>query len=216
MPLSHPPKHKLMEYSEGLVFSTARLNPNVATHVKKCAKCQQEVAEMRRTICVLNGIEEIEPSAQFTADILRASRSLPRKRRSTFAIVRTAAVAASFAAFAAIVPAYVMQSDLTMPELPSINGNSSSNAVLVMPVSDTKSVSQEESLLVPAVMGDHRELDTAWEQAQHRALNAYDDDIAEAELAYSNNRALTRASALISETRARKARTLKDVYTEGP
>lgn len=203
-----------MEYAEGLVFSTARLNPNVAQHVTQCAKCQGEIAEMRQSICLINGIEEIEPTSQFTANVLRAARQVPQERRSTFTIVRTAAIAASFVAFAVIAPAYVMQSDLGLTEFPSVVETVQQKAE-IMPISFVEPVTREEALLTPAVMGKHSEPDTAWERAQHRALHAYDDDIAEAELALSSNRALTRASALVSETRARKVRTLKDVYTEG-
>lgn len=204
-----------MEYAEGLVQSTARLNPNVAAHVTQCAKCRKEVNAVCLSIMVVNGVDNIEPSTQFTQDVLRAARSIPRERRSTFAILRTATMAASLAAFAAIVPAYVMQSDMNLPAIPEVSQSVVRSTTTVTPSAYVEPETREETLLVPAVMSDHHEPDTAWERAQHRALNAYDDDIAEAEMALSNNPALTRASVLISQTRARKARTLKDVYTEG-
>ena len=74
--------------------------------------------------------------------------------------------------------------------------------------------SKVEALLTDAVMGSHREPVNDWERAQYRRLHAYDDDIAEAELALASNPGLMRASNIVASIRERKDRTLRDVYIE--
>ena len=50
----HPREGLLVEYAEGLVDSTARLNLEVASHVSGCARCRGVVDGMRGCFDVVN------------------------------------------------------------------------------------------------------------------------------------------------------------------
>lgn len=212
--IKHPPQAALMDHAEGLVGFTARLVPDVVAHVAICPQCQSRVDEMKADIRLINQLDSVEPSSEFSSSVLLAARKVRGRRRTTASFLKTSAVAASLALFAAVLPTYVMQPE-QMKSFDAIEQTVTEVTkaeLFVMPISGK--ASPEETLLAPAVQGAHRSPGSDWERAQHRALEAYDSDIAEAELALASNRALTRAYVLIDQSRARKARTLKDVYTE--
>lgn len=212
--IKHPHETALMDYAEGLVGSQARLAPKVVAHVAICAKCQSRVDAMKTSIQVIDTLDEVAPSTTFTASVMLAARQEKNRHHAVISFLKTGAIAASLALFAAVVPTYVMQPE----QMNSFDAVEKSVAEItrvdLFSLPKSSSATPEETLLAPAVLNTRRAPASDWERAQHRALEAYDTDIAEAELALSSNRALTRASMLIDQSRARKARTLKDVYTE--
>ena len=70
----------------------------------------------------------------------------------------------------------------------------------------------EEELLGKALASPVWSPHGRWEQAQWRALNAFEDDIDEALEALKNNPALARAGAVVNSNRERKKETLKALY----
>lgn len=212
--IKHPHKTALMEHAEGLVGSHARLTPVVVAHVAICAKCQAQVDEMKASIRLIDNLDTVTPSDNFTATVMMAARQEKRRHRAVLSFLKTGTVAASLALFAAVVPTYVMQPE----QLNSLDAVEQTVADIthadVFSLPRSSVATPEETLLAPVVLSPRRSPSSDWERAQHRALEAYDTDIAEAELALANNRALTRASMLIDQSRERKARTLKEVYTE--
>lgn len=215
MSAKHPHSSSLLEYAEGLIDSTAALSPDVASHVSKCSCCQSAVNEMRGSLEVINGVYEIEASGDLKASILLAARNTPimptqSMHRNIFgrvALVASLIVVAMFAW------------DATHQKTAKfINSGPVQSVVVtqasVLPTMDMSSTKAEE-LLAGAVRSSHREPGNDWERAQHRVLDTFDDDIAEAEMALANNPGFRRASNVVTSIRERKGRVLKDVYIEG-
>lgn len=210
----HPQKSLLVEYAEGLIDSTARLNPEVAFHISECSYCRNSVEAMQKSFRVIEEVETIEPRGDLTAAILLAARNTPVMPAehiggNLFGRLAAAAVVV-FAAGFAWEATHQTTAQFVTPSYESTTPVIKSSSVQAR----NTEASPTEELLSNAVLGSHRAPGTDWERAQHRALHTYNDDIAEAELALANNPALIRASDMIASSRQRKDRTLRNVYTE--
>ena len=211
----HPHNHLLVEYAEGLIDTTARLNPEVASHVSQCDHCSEVVADMRQSFRVIDEVEIIEPCGDLAASILLAAKATPVRSgqgRMNRVFVGKMALAAALL--------LVIGGGLRMQSEPKSIHVESTYAVEtpivqadVIPVAGVWS-DQIEAILSDAVMGSHRTPSNDWERAQHRAVDAYDDDIAEAELALANNPGFVRANFVAMSNREQKTRTLRNVYIE--
>ncbi|MFP6615854.1 MAG: hypothetical protein VCB26_05580 [Candidatus Hydrogenedentota bacterium] len=210
----HPHKFSLYEYAEGWIDSTARLDPEVASHVSSCGTCQHKVDEIRGGLEVVEGVETIEACGDLKASILLAARNT-----RAMTIERVGSEVFGRLAFAA---GLVLLAGFSWDAVDQRAGEFSEGEFAdeaqvaraeVLPAMNVLP-SKVEALLTDAVMGSHREPVNDWERAQYRRLHAYDDDIAEAELALASNPGLMRASNIVASSRERKDRTLRDVYIE--
>lgn len=210
----HPEKSALLEYAEGLIDSRARLDTEVASHVSQCHACQNRVDTIRAGLVVVSRVDAIDPSIDLTASILMAAKrakAQPTAERQRSRIGRLAF--SSGLTVAAILIWGVLQSS-TVERVDSSNaGEAIVQQADALPMLNSIP-SKVEQVLTEAIMGSHRSPKDDWARSQYRALNAYDDDIAEAELALANNPGLSRASNLIASVRARKSHTLRKVYIE--
>jgi hypothetical protein len=210
----HPHRSFLFEYAEGLIDSSGRLSLDVASHVSGCAACRAIVAEMRGSLEVIDGVETIGACGDLTASILLAARNTPvmAPERRGMRVLGRLSLVAGLVLVAAISWDGTWEDPAGLVETSFVE-----EAVVVR--ADVLSVldvlpSEVESLLMDAVMVSLREPVNEWERAQYRALDAFDDDIAEARLALASNPALTRASNVVALNRERKDRVLRDVYIE--
>jgi hypothetical protein len=215
MSIKHPHRSSLLEYAEGLIDSTAALAPEVALHVSKCTTCKSVVSEMRSSLDVINGVEEIEANGDLKASIVLAARNTPIMPTQTV----SSNIFGKVTLVASLIVVVMFAWDATHQQTAKFISadpaqNISVTQATVLPAMDV-SPTNAEKILAVAVQGSHRQPSSDWERAQHRALDVFDDDIAEAEIALVHNPGFRRASNVVTSIRERKGRVLKDVYIEG-
>lgn len=215
----HPDSQALMGYAEGLVDRQASLNPEVAAHVRSCSACQEQVREIRESLRIINEVETVEARSDLTASILRAAQQAPTASRSSGSRLRIVALVAC------VLLAVVLGLQEEVPA-PSTSQVAVSDAVL-------QSVSLErvaaiialhppvaqstpaEDLIGPAVSKSRRSPRTAQEYAQYKAVDTYNDDIAEAQYALTVNPALGYAYDTIVTTQKVRDELYVSLYMDG-
>lgn len=207
---SHPSRHALLGYVEGLLCRHVALAPEISRHIARCDRCKCETVAMRRSLDLTNDAAEIEPSRHFTASILMATRNValeppvpwPRSVRGYASVAMLVAVVAL--AYTGIAAQYSLNTDTEGIE----------RKAAVVSFDMLRRLSTEEKVLGPAIMSAEWEPQGKWERAQRRALDILDDDLAEALAAFKDNPACVRASSVVTSIREKKVETLKAVYLE--
>lgn len=215
---SHPSKHDLLNYAEGLADHTETVDAEIASHLGTCGYCRADVAQSVRVFRLTRRTVSIEPSRESHARLLLAARNeqrIVRERSAWRALysVRGLAYAMAGVLLVAVTlgtardtreqnPLDVM-SDTTRPM----------NAGLLS-FEHLRHASQEEEVLGTAILSSGRTPSTEWERQQIREAGALDSDIAEALIALRNNPACIRAGQLVQENRNRLKITLTALYVE--
>lgn len=209
----HPEREALFEYAEQLEAGRAAFGSEIAAHVRDCVVCAGEVRTMRQSIALTESVKTLEPTEALQASVILAMKSqrLEDKRQARQRMVKSAAFAAGFA----LVCSVVVQSQSVYKSEGVVRiGPASKNAPVPIPFEILSLDSPEERLLEPALASTYWRAESAWEQAQQRALQSMDADIDEALAALQSNPALVRAGSIVQANRERKRQTLKTLYAE--
>ena len=225
--LRHPHGTDLLAYAESL--SGRRSNPisaKIAAHVVQCKACTAEVAAMRRSLEFVQEAAELEPSAQFTAQLLLAAKNerqaiqtVPVQgllgqvwaatRGFAYAAGLILAVALSFGAGLRDGSPSLLHDPIAVVSLPTAASLESES---LRSPADVRHVASEIETLAAAVNTPSKTPPNQWELEHRRAVTALDADIAAARAALAQNPGCERASQIAASNLARQAKTLRALY----
>jgi hypothetical protein len=218
--LAHPCKHELMAFAESMVDNQATVNAQLAAHVNSCATCTCEVRAIRATLKAVAGAPALEPSPEFTADLLRAAQ----KARAVPPAAQRGAVGAAVAVAkgAAVAAALVMAASISFSAALSEPQPERRAEAAVAPVAvaaapaeeaglDASQVLREIQIFAAAISVGHGPVGP-WEREQLRSVVALDAELQAAMEALEKNPGSARASHVYHANLQRKAKTLKSVF----
>jgi len=214
----HPNKQELLAYAESCVDGHA-VSALVGGHVAACSSCAAEVTAMRSSLEYVAEATDLEPSSEFTAGLLlaakqeRATVQAARVRRSTWALTRGAAYAATLLLVAALSFGFALDTGAT----PAQARLTPQPVHLAEPVSNPETVRRmaaEIQTLAAALGASSATPRSPWELERRRAASTQSADIAAARAALARNPGCVRASRLMDANLERLPRTLKALYVE--
>lgn len=215
----HPCKCELMGYAASLAGRGGALSVKVGGHVAECKKCQAEVEGMRGSLEFVHSAPELEPSPDFTRELLLAAKSerqLLQQRRGRQALVRVAK-GLSYAAGILIVGAVCFGAALSGG---SAEESTVHAAVQPQPADAAASpemlrkATAEVQTLAAALSFQPKNPPGPWELEYRRAVKALGADIEAARAALERNPGCSRASRMIQSHLQRQAQTLRALYVE--
>lgn len=221
---SHPKPVELLRYAEGLEDGHVHMAPEVVRHVADCAECRSEVEAMRFSLCAIAQSTPIEPTTEWTAQVVTAARREGR-RKVTKRYTRPAMAAAAALIVASVIGAIRIAPGRT-PDISETAAVPSSAPVAIENravafASDTRSVgvallseTVEEEVLGDALLDTNRPPSSAWEAAHLSAIRELDANIEEGLAALASNPGLVRARLLVNASREQKRELLKTLYLE--
>lgn len=217
----HPGKHELMTYAESLAGKGGALSVKTGGHVAGCKACQAEVDGMRGSLEFIHSAPDLEPTADFTKQLLLAAqneRKLLRQRRGRQAVI-SIAKGLSYAAGILVVGAVCFGAALTggsngdmtvhaavRPDQAAADGGISPEVL--------RQAAAEVQTLVAALSFQPKTPPSPWEIEYRRAAQALGADIEAARAALERNPGCARATQLIGSHLQRQAQTLKALYAE--
>ena len=225
--LRHPHGTDLLAYTESLSAKRgAPISAKIAAHVVQCKKCTAEVAAMRRSLEFVQEAVDLEPSAQFTAQLLLAAKNehqvvqtIPVRgalrqawaatRGFSYAAGLILAVALSFGAGLRDGSQSLLRDPVAVVALPTTTYLAS--GALRSPA-DVRHVASEVETLAAAVNTPSKTPPNQWELEHRRAVTALDADIAAARAALAQNPGCERASQIAASNLERQAKTLRALY----
>lgn len=221
----HPDNQALLGYAESLVDSQALLNTEVFSHIQTCESCMAKVQEIRKSLVVVNEVDDIEPTGDLTASIMMAAKQSPRTTTKLRSWARTGALAASALFIATFGLGYINQQQPAVQPTPTQETATLQKIELEAEAAKTieemtkryEPVAQStpvEKLVAPAVKASSVYPMTEQEREQMRALEVYGEDIDMARQALERNPGLVRAYDTIVTTQEVRDDTYLKVYME--
>jgi len=215
----HPRKHELMGYAESLAGKGGALSVKIGAHVAGCKSCQAEVEGMRESLEFVHTAPELEPSPDFTTQMLlaaKAERQNLEKRRARQALL-SVAKGLSYAAGILIVGSVCFGAALT--------GNSDQDSTVHAAVKQNtpdnaaspemlRKAAVEVQTLAAALSFQPKNPPGPWEIEYRRAIEALGTDIEAAKAALERNPGCSRATRMINSHLQRQAQTLRALYVE--
>jgi len=217
--MTHPGKQELMAHAENLAGGRTPISAKTGKHVTTCSACKAEVAAMRTSLEFVASSPDIEPTAEFTAELLgtaqRQRRALTRRpvRRAAVAAAKGLACAAGIAMATALCfgaaldsPTMAAEAYAAAPTVIQRDPGPSPEAI--------RKATAEIQTLMAAVSTPSRRPQSPWEIAQRRTVNALSADIAAARATLERNPGCVRASRVVDANLQRLPETLKALYVE--
>ena len=218
--MRHPGRHELMAHAEALVYRRGTISAKLASHLAQCPICTAEVAAMRRSLEFVQSAPELEPSGNFTAQVLLAARNErsapPVRGKGAWAVARTVLQTTAYAA-GLIVACTVCFGAALRPG----GSDAARVAAVAGPAREAESVSSPEALrqaveevktLAAAVSVPSTRPPSQWELEHRRAVTALNADIEAARAALERNPGCKRASHVVAISLQRQAQTLRALY----
>ncbi|NIA13006.1 MAG: hypothetical protein GWP08_02915 [Nitrospiraceae bacterium] len=214
----HPSKRELLAYAESCVDGHA-LSASIGGHIAACSSCAAEAAAMRLSLEYVAEATDLEPSSEFTANLLlaakqeRAAVQAARMRHSAWSLARGAAYAASLLLVAALSFGFALDTgakpvETRLAPRPVQLAESASN-----PETALKAAAEIQTLAMALGVSSATPR-SPWELERRRAASAQSADIAAARAALARNPGCVRASRLMDANLERLPKTLKALYVE--
>lgn len=218
----HPRKNELMTYAESLAGKGGALSVKIGGHVAGCKACQAEVEGMRSSLDFIHSAPELEPTADFTNQLLLAAQNehrLLQQRRGRQALA-SIAKGLSYAAGILVVGAVCFGTALSggstderavhaaVRQPGTIPGDAGISPEVL------RQAAAEVQTLVAALSFQPKTPPSPWELEYRRAAQALGADIEAARAALERNPGCARASRMIGSHLQRQAQTLKALYVE--
>ena len=217
----HPRKIELMAYAESLAGKGGALSVKTGAHISSCPQCQAELEGLRGSLEFIHSAPELEPTAEFTSQLLMAAQSERRlldQRRGRQAFM-AAVKGLSYAAGILIVGAICFGAGLS-----GSTGESAVHTALEHPAGvSSEPVESSEMLrraaaeiktLAAAVNFQSKNPATPLELEYRRAVQALAADIEAARAALELNPGCARATSLINSHLQRQVQALRTLYVE--
>ena len=217
--MAHPSGQELLAYAENLVDGGAPISAKTAKHITACPPCTAEVEAMRASLEYAASSRDIEPSSEFTAQLLLAAQkergALGRHpaRRAAVAAVKGLACAAGIVLVTALCFSVALNSATVAaeslaaaPGVRNVDTGPSPEAI--------RKATAEIQTLMAAVSTPSRRPQSPWEIAQRRTVSALGADIEAARAALERNPGCVRASRMVGANLERLPETLKALYVE--
>ena len=218
----HPRKNELMTYAESLAGKGGALSVKIGGHVAACKSCQAEVEGMRTSLEFIHSAPELEPTPEFTRQVLLAAqneRRLLQQRRGRQALA-SIAKGLSYAAGILVVGAACFGAALSDGSTDDATVHAAVRQTQTTPA-DTgispevlRQAAAEVQTLVAALSFQPKTPSSPWEIEYRRAAQALGADIEAARAALERNPGCARASQMIGSHLQRQAQTLKALYVE--
>ena len=218
----HPRQSDLFEYTEGLVDGRAAISAKIGRHVARCTACRENVAAMRQNLVMAQTAPALEPTAEFTANLLNAARNeralQSRTSRHPLAGIWAIGKGTAYAATALLVAALSFQS--------ALGTQSAATPVIVREAPEMRVVASGPSpeeirkaaadvKLLTAAVARRPQAQVGLAEWQHlRAANALNADYSAAQAALERNPGCVRALNLVRTSPERQVQTLKRLYVE--
>jgi len=217
--MAHLSRQELMAYAENLVDGGTPICARTAKHVTACPPCTGEVEAMRASLKYVASSRDIEPSSEFTAQLLlaaqkeRAALARHPARRAAVAAVKGLACAAGIVLVTALCFSMALnsatvaaESQAAAPAVRNLDTGPSPEAI--------RKATAEIQTLMAAVSTPSRRPQSPWEIAQRRTVSALGADIEAARAALERNPGCVRASRMVGANLERLPETLKALYVE--
>jgi hypothetical protein len=218
----HPRKHELITYAESLEGKGGALSVKIGAHVAGCKACQAELDGMRGSLEFVHSAPELEPTADFTKQLLLAAQNerrllQQRKGRQALAsIVKGLSYAAGILVVGAVCFGAALtggpNDDMTVHAAVRRPDQAAADAGLSPEV--LRQAAAEVQTLVAALSFQPKTPTSPWEIEYRRAAQALGTDIEAARAALERNPGCARASQMIGSHLQRQAQTLKALYVE--
>ena len=218
----HPNKQQLLAYAESLVGNASPICGATAVHVGRCAKCKAELEAIRATLCVTHAALDLEPSREFTANIVLAARHERQaidRRWARFAAAGTFARGLAFASSIAAVAGLVYTLDLTKAAprgeiAPQAQAATPPVHTEMYPYQAPQLPSHAEEVLTAAIMSPKWQPQTHREKQQLRKVQVMGDDMSAAQAALARNPYSLRATQVVNTAREQRVQEMKSLYVE--
>ncbi len=218
----HPRQNDLFEYTEGLVDGRATISAKIGRHVARCAACRENVAAIRQNLVMAQTAPALEPTAEFTANLLNAARNERilqcKASRHPLASMWALGKGSAYAATALLVAALSFHS--------ALGTQSAATPVIVRDAPEMRVVASGPSpeeirkatadvKLLTAAVARRQQSQVSLAAWQHlRAANALNADYSAALAALERNPGCVRALDLVRTSPVRQVQTLKRLYVE--
>ncbi len=217
----HPSKQQLLAYAESLVGHASPICGATAGHVGRCAKCKAEIEAMRATFCVTHAAQDLEPSREFTANIVLAARHERQaidRRWARFAaagtFTRGLAFASSIAAIAGLVYTLDLPKAAPRGEIAPQAQAATPIRMEMYPYQAPQLPSHAEEVLTAAIMSPKWQPQTHREKQQLRKVQVMGDDMSAAQAALARNPYSLRATQVVKTAREQRVQEMKSLYVE--
>lgn len=232
--LGHPERSELLDYA--CCLADNRPAPvQTASHVFRCPACQKAVAEMRATMAVTALPRELEPSRDFTAQILLAAQrqrsaessvSKTLRRSPAVGFAKLALCAAGLLLIAAISYSTALQGAVITASQGASSASLARARTALQPQAAIPSagvLASSESLgrvlseieaFTTAVAGMSAQPANVLEREHRRAIESLGVDLLAARDALRRNPGCPRATAMVDTGLQRQAQALRKLYLE--
>jgi hypothetical protein len=215
----HPGKSELFDHAESIVAHRP-ISAKIGGHIAGCRACQAEVEGMRASIEFAVEAPELEPSTDFTSQLLLAAQQERRAlntRRSKMSVAASIAKIGGYAAAILLVGAICFSVALTGKP-----GGAAVQAIETTPPLDAATASRDAmaktatdiETLASAVEQPSRKKPSLWELEHRRTVSALNANIEAARAALERNPGCDRANKIINVNMQRQAQALKALYVE--
>jgi hypothetical protein len=213
----HPSKHELLEHAENLLVHRP-ISAKIGGHIASCKACQAELEGVRASFDFIAEARELEPTSDFTAQILMAAqneRRIMNAKRSRLSLVASAAKIAGYAAAVLVIgtvcfsAALVKQANTDQAAF----GKKIASSTAIAPDSSLKNATDIRTLAA-AVDQPSKKKPSLWEVEHRRTVRALNADIEAAQAALERNPGCDRATRIMANNLQRQAQALKALYLE--
>ncbi len=215
----HPGKHELLAYAENLVDRRAPISAKIGGHITSCRSCTAEVEAIRASLEYVREAPALEPSAEFTSQVLMAAHNerratqLHRTRRSPLRVIFKGM---AYAAGILVVSAVCFSAALSNGQMDrDVQAAAVQRATDAIPSPEAvRRATEEIQALASAVNSPSKNPPSLQELERRRTVSALSADIEAARAALERNPGCLRAYRLMDTNLQRQAQTLKALYIE--